>query len=60
MPCDNNPSFEDKWAAGYCQCCSPEAGANKDLCRQLYDAGNGCIAWPRGHYSWQVVFKRGW
>jgi hypothetical protein len=58
MPCDFNPSFEDKWAAGYCQCCSAEAAANKELCRQLYEEGNGCIAWPRGHYAWRVVFRR--
>lgn len=58
MPCDFNPPFEDKWAAGYCQCCSPEAAANKELCRQLYEAGDTCIAWPRGHYAWRVVFRR--
>jgi len=60
MQCDFNPSFEDKWAAGYCQCCGAEYANDKEACRQLYDAGNGCIAWPRGHYAWRVVYKRGW
>jgi hypothetical protein len=58
MTCDFNPSFEDKWAAGYCQCCGAQYANDKEACRALYDAGNGCIAWPRGHYSWRVVFKR--
>jgi hypothetical protein len=59
MPTGKLPSFEDKWAAGYCGCCVLEGAAeNKELCRQLYQSGHSCIAHPGGHYSWQVIFKR--
>ncbi len=60
MKCNQIPDFEDIWAAGYCKCCSAEAAANKDKCRQLYDAGDGCLMGPnrKGHFSWRITFRQ--
>jgi hypothetical protein len=57
MRCYFLPDVEDLFAAGYCECCEP--GASLDRCRQLINEGK-CHATGAGHFSWQVVFKRGW
>ncbi|MGD9046928.1 MAG: hypothetical protein PVF77_02645 [Anaerolineae bacterium] len=55
LPCHDPPPFEDMWAAGYCECCTP--GISKEDCKALYDAGQ-CLG--ISHYSWRVEFKRSW
>jgi hypothetical protein len=57
MRCDLVPDVEDLFAAGYCECCEP--GASLERCRELVDEGE-CFATGTGHFSWQVVFRRGW
>ena len=57
MPCFDAPSFEDLYAAGYCECC--EVGISKDRCQQLYNEGAECMKQPR-HYSWRIEYTRGW
>lgn len=55
MPCWDAPPIQDLYAAGYCNCC--EAGASLERCQQLMNEGK-CLG--PGHYSWRVVFQRGW
>lgn len=55
MPCRDMPPFEDMWAAGYCNCCEPNI--TKERCQQLVNEGK-CLG--TGHYSWRIIFKRGW
>lgn len=58
MPCYEPPPFEDMWASGYCQCCGSDAGADKEICRSMYEAGDRCVNW--GHYAWRIVYQRSW
>jgi hypothetical protein len=55
LRCHDPPDFEDLWAAGYCSCC--EAGATKERCRELFEAG-ACLG--ISHYAWRVEFRRSW
>ncbi len=57
MPCFNAPPMEDLYEAGYCSCCEP--GATIERCRELQSQGScGCLLWH--HFSWRVVYTRGW
>lgn len=51
------PPIEDLYAAGYCNCCEP--GISLEECRQRIDQGT-CFSTKAEHFSWRVVFKRGW
>jgi outer membrane biosynthesis protein TonB len=57
MSCYYTPPVEDLFAAGYCNCCEP--GISLDRCRQLISEGK-CFGTGAEHYSWRVVFKRGY
>ncbi len=57
MPCYWLPPIEDLYAAGYCECCEP--GITIDRCRQLVEGGS-CFGTGAGHFSWRVVYQRGW
>lgn len=57
MSCYYAPSFEDLWAAGYCECC--EKPITKERCLEFYNSGAQCMQQAR-HYSWRVVFTRSW
>jgi hypothetical protein len=55
LPCHDPPTFEDLWAAGYCECCEPDI--TPERCRELFDSGK-CLG--ISHYAWRVEFKRSW
>jgi hypothetical protein len=58
MPCYYTPPVEDMFASGYCdKCC--DVGISLEGCRQRI-AEHTCFETGAGHYSWQVVFRRGW
>lgn len=58
MPCYYTPPVADMFAAGYCeQCC--EIGISQERCGQRISEGT-CFSSGAGHYSWRIVFKRGW
>ncbi|HNS51378.1 MAG TPA: hypothetical protein PKO09_09340 [Anaerolineae bacterium] len=58
MPCSRLPTTAELHGAGYCdKCC--ETGASVERCQQLIDEGK-CFWTKEGHFSWRVVYTRGW
>ncbi len=58
MPCYYTPPVEDMFASGYCELCC-DRGITLEECRQRIANGT-CFETGAGHYSWHVVFQRGW
>lgn len=58
MKCYHTPPVEDLFAAGYCDLCC-DRGISLEGCRQRISEGT-CFETGAGHYSWHLVFRRGW
>lgn len=58
LPCYYSPPVEDLYASGYCDVCC-DRGISLEGCRQRIAEGS-CFETGAGHYSWHVIFQRGW
>lgn len=58
LPCYYTPPVEDMFQSGYCDVCC-DRGISLEGCRQRIAEGT-CFETGAGHYSWHLVFRRGW